>query len=122
MQLALIFPDDDGPDLQAPHGLGPLLGNRGEQLSQRGRESPESLFLQEMGERSGDQVLGQGLWRRLSLSFPPQRAKVLDAERRNALELSVEIRDSRWDCRLPTSGRFAMDQAPAAAFGSFAIR
>jgi hypothetical protein len=60
MQLALIFPDDDGPDLQAPHGLGPLLGNRGEQLSQRGRESPESLFLQEMGERSGDQVLGQG--------------------------------------------------------------
>src|SRR5664279_5708266 len=105
MQLALIFPDDDGPDLHAPHRLGALLRNRGKQLSQRGRESAEALLLQEMGERSGDQVLGQGLWRRLSLSFAPLRAKVLDAELRNALELGVEIRHSRRECRLPTSGR-----------------
>jgi len=45
MKLALIFPDDDGPDLHAPHGLCAFLRNRGEELSKRGREAAEVLFL-----------------------------------------------------------------------------
>jgi hypothetical protein len=104
MKLALIFPDDDGPGLHAPHGLCALLRNRGEQLSQMGRESAEALFLQPMGQRSGDQVLGEGLWWLLSPPFAPQHSKFRDAELRKAIKLGVEIRANRRERRLPTSG------------------
>jgi hypothetical protein len=80
------------------------LRKRGEDLSQRGRESTEVLFLQPISERSGDQVFGQSLWRRLSPSFAPHRAKFLDAELRKAIELGIEIRGNRRKRRLPTSG------------------
>jgi hypothetical protein len=105
MKLALILSDNDRADLHAPHGLCALLRKRGEELSKRGREPAEVRFLQPMGECSGGQVFGDSLWRLLSSSFAPQRAKVLDTELRNAIEFSVEIRDNWRERRLPASGR-----------------
>jgi hypothetical protein len=56
----------------------------------------------------------------LSPSFAQQRAKFLDAKLREAIELGVEIRDNRRERRLPAVD-LAIDQAPATAFGPFAI-
>jgi len=55
-----------------------------------------------MGQRSGNQIFGEGHWRLLSPSFAPQGPKFLDAEPRKAINVGVEISDN-YGRRSPTS-------------------
>ena len=99
-----MLPDDDGAGFEMPHGRRALCRKRGQQSSQLGLQSAETLVLQKMGERAGDQVLRQRVRWFAPPRLAPQRSQLVDVHRGDAAELGIEIRGGRQARRPPTRG------------------
>ena len=65
MELALILAHDHRTDLDAPgRGLASLARQKKRLVKPR-LKAAQNLFLQPMGEKAGEQILGQGWWRHI---------------------------------------------------------
>jgi hypothetical protein len=91
MRDALMLTDNQRPDLETPLRLLVRPSERGEKFVRPPVETADMFFLSAMRERPGDQVLGETLRRPLSFSVTPERSKLVDAHRRDARKLRVEI-------------------------------
>jgi hypothetical protein len=104
MQLALIFPDDDGADLHMPGRRALSAGRGAEEFANARVKSSQNLFLKPIGQRTGDQVFGKGSRRFLAALLTPELPKLFDIHGFNVSKPCVEIDGGRRLSRLSFHG------------------
>jgi hypothetical protein len=91
MQLALIFPDDDGPDLHMPGRRALSAGGGAEEFANARVKSSQNLFLKPIGQRTGDQIFGKGSRWFLAALLAPKLPQLFDIHGRDGGQPCVEI-------------------------------
>ena len=104
MQLALIFPDDDGPDLHMPGWRALSAGRGAEEFANARVKSSQHLFLKPIGQCTGDQVFGKGSRWFLAALLAPKVPKLFDIHGCNVSKICVEIDGGRRLSRLSIHG------------------
>jgi hypothetical protein len=93
VSLALVFPDQDCADLEASQAIRSGLVASCKTIKELGGlviETAQALFLDMPTDEPGNEVFGEGRWRRRSECRAPQRAKLIEAERPYAGDLGLQ--------------------------------
>ena len=93
VSLALVFPDQDCADLETSQAIRSWLVascKTIKELGGLGIETAQALFLDMPTNEPGNEVFGEGRWRRRSECRAPQRAKLIEAERPYTGDLGLQ--------------------------------
>ena len=91
--LALVLAHEHRAGLEAPGALGSALVAMSEavqELHGAWIKPAKSLLLEVPADEPGDEVLGEGARRRRPKRPPPERAKLVEAERPHAVDLGLD--------------------------------